>query len=308
MGQLLKFIPTKEEIETLNQYAAEVDRMGIADRFFFEIAQIPRYEEKLKAIHYRKTFEERLQLSIDQVDAIQRASTELYESKAVSRLFEVILALGNYMNKGARGNSPGFKLSSLSKLKDTKSTDGKQNLLNYIVYHMDKKYKNPSIPELQDQTKSIKTAKSIDMKDLRSEMKKLQSGLELANKEVEASKIEQTEVPTLTSFCFAANIELEKFTQKWTQMDEKLKKTAKHFGENPGTVDSHELFSTFDNFFNSLEFAKEENKKREEEEREKEKQKIILKERKERIASASKKKNFDEMGEMLRKGDLFAPP
>ena len=29
---------------------------------------------------------------------------------------------------------------------------------------MDKKYKNPSIPELQDQTKSIKTAKSIDVK------------------------------------------------------------------------------------------------------------------------------------------------
>ena len=43
----LKFAK-KEEIETLNQYAAEVDRMAIADKFFFEIAQIPRYEEKLK--------------------------------------------------------------------------------------------------------------------------------------------------------------------------------------------------------------------------------------------------------------------
>ena len=134
-------------------------------------------------------------------------------------------------------------------------------------------------------------------------MKKLQTGLELANKEVQvllinsfhfykclfqASKIDQMEVPTLTAFCSGANVELGKLSQNWSQMDERLKKTAKHFGENPLTVDSHELFSTFDNFFNSLEFAREENKKREEEEREKEKQKIILKERKERIASASK--------------------
>ena len=37
------------------------------------------------------------------------------------------------MNKGARGNSPGFKLNSLSKLRDTKSADGQQTLLHYLV-------------------------------------------------------------------------------------------------------------------------------------------------------------------------------
>ena len=46
--QLLKYIPTKEEIETLNQYSEEVHRMTKADKFFYEVAQIPRYEEKLK--------------------------------------------------------------------------------------------------------------------------------------------------------------------------------------------------------------------------------------------------------------------
>ena len=42
VDQLLKYCPTKEEIETLNQYAEEVQRMAKADRFFFEMGKIPR--------------------------------------------------------------------------------------------------------------------------------------------------------------------------------------------------------------------------------------------------------------------------
>ena len=86
-----------------------------------------------QAIHYRKTFEERLQLAQYQIDSISDASIELTKSKAIEKIFLIILALGNYMNKGARGNSPGFKLNSLSKLRDTKSADGQQTLLHYLV-------------------------------------------------------------------------------------------------------------------------------------------------------------------------------
>ena len=42
VDQLLKYVPTKEEIETLNQYAEEISRMAKADRFFFKMGQIPR--------------------------------------------------------------------------------------------------------------------------------------------------------------------------------------------------------------------------------------------------------------------------
>lgn len=54
--------------------------------------------------------------------AILLASKELIRSKRLRQLLEVVLAFGNYMNKGQRGSAYGFKVSSLNKIADTKSS------------------------------------------------------------------------------------------------------------------------------------------------------------------------------------------
>lgn len=54
--------------------------------------------------------------------AIVEASKELQGSKRIRKVLEMILAFGNYMNKGARGNAYGFRLQSLNKISDTKSS------------------------------------------------------------------------------------------------------------------------------------------------------------------------------------------
>lgn len=55
-------------------------------------------------------------------EAIRSGSEEVFRSKALKQLLEVVLAFGNYMNKGQRGNAYGFKISSLNKIADTKSS------------------------------------------------------------------------------------------------------------------------------------------------------------------------------------------
>jgi hypothetical protein len=55
----------------------------------------------------------------------------------VKRILEVVLSVGNYMNGGTRkGGAYGFSLASLGKLVNTKSVDGQQNLLEYIVAYV----------------------------------------------------------------------------------------------------------------------------------------------------------------------------
>lgn len=54
--------------------------------------------------------------------ALSKASKEVLHSQNLKKLLEVVLAFGNYMNKGQRGNAYGFKVSSLNKIADTKSS------------------------------------------------------------------------------------------------------------------------------------------------------------------------------------------
>lgn len=62
------------------------------------------------------------------------ASRETSRSRRLRKVLELVLALGNYMNRGARGNASGFRLASLNKLADTKSSQAKgTTLLHYLV-------------------------------------------------------------------------------------------------------------------------------------------------------------------------------
>ena len=45
-----------------------------------------------------------------------KASLELFRSARLKKIFEVILAFGNYMNSTLKGVSKGFKLESLDKV------------------------------------------------------------------------------------------------------------------------------------------------------------------------------------------------
>jgi len=111
--QMLKFTPSPEERALLDEHAEEIDHLARADRFLFELSKVTHYEQRLRTLHYKKKFTIWLNELRPKIQAVLEASKEVQRSKRLKKILELILAFGNYMNRGQRGNAHGFKLNSL---------------------------------------------------------------------------------------------------------------------------------------------------------------------------------------------------
>ena len=80
------------------------------------------------------------------LSAVFEASVQLHKSTKLRRVLEIVLAFGNYMNRGQRGNASGFKVVSLNKIGDTKSSiDRKVTLLHYLVAVLERQVRPGSV-------------------------------------------------------------------------------------------------------------------------------------------------------------------
>jgi len=72
--------------------------------------------------------------------AVLEASRDLIRSRQLKKLLEIVLAFGNFMNRGQRGNASGFRVASLNKIIDTKSSVNRRTtLLHYLAHLADNK-------------------------------------------------------------------------------------------------------------------------------------------------------------------------
>lgn len=108
-------------------------------------ARIPHYEQRLRSLHYKKRFGICVSEIEPRLRAVLEASREVSRSRQLRRLLELVLALGNYMNRGVRGNATGFRLASLNRLVDTKSSTCKgTTLLHHLVQVLELKVRKIS--------------------------------------------------------------------------------------------------------------------------------------------------------------------
>jgi len=109
----------------------------------------------------------------------------------------------------------------------------------------------------------------------------------------------------LEIFCQTAKTHISDLENLLIATDETYSQTLISFGDKQ--LESHDFFSLFQNFFNELKEAKAENEAREELVKERIRQQQNVLNRQERISTknSSKGKTLDEMGEMLKSGELF---
>uniref|UniRef100_A0A8C4ZP53 Dishevelled associated activator of morphosis 2 n=1 Tax=Gadus morhua TaxID=8049 RepID=A0A8C4ZP53_GADMO len=278
LEQLLKFIPEKSDIDLLEEHKHELERMARADRFLYEMSRIDHYQQRMQALFFKKKFAERLAETKPKVEAILSASKEVVRSKRLTQVLEVVLAFGNFMNKGQRGNAYGFKVSSLNKIV----------ALAPILNPRSPPPPPPPPPPL--------------LQELQYQQSRTQE---------RGDKF----VAVIGDFITVAGFSFSELEDQLSEAKDKYNKSLKHFGEEEGRMQPDEFFGIFDTFLQSFGEARldlENMQRRKDEEERRARMEAMLKEQRERERRSKKGGGseevggeFDDLVSALRSGEVF---
>lgn len=323
LEQLLKFIPEKSDIDLLEEHKHEIERMARADRFLYEMSRIDHYQQRLQALFFKKKFQERLAEAKPKVEAILLASQELIRSKRLKQMLEVVLAIGNFMNKGQRGGAYGFRVASLNKIADTKSSiDRNISLLHYLIMILEKHF--PDILNMPSELQHLPEAAKVNLAELEKEVGNLRKGLRAVEVELEYQKRQLREsndkfVPVMSDFITVSSFSFSELEDQLSEARDKFSKALMHFGEQDSKMQPDEFFGIFDTFLQAFSEARQDleaMRRRKEEEERRARMETMLKEQRERERWQRQRKvhagstleeggEFDDLVSALRSGEVF---
>jgi hypothetical protein len=279
---LIKFCPTKEEIEMLKGYSGNKEMLGKCEQFFLELMKVPRVEAKLRVFAFRITFSTQVDDLRTNLTTINDATKEVKESLKLRQIMQTILTLGNALNQGtARGSAVGFRLDSLLKLSDTRARNNKMTLMHYLCKLLAEK-----MPELLDFDKDLihlEAASKIQLKLLAEEMQAINKGLEKVEQELAASENDGSISigfrKALKSFLDAAEAEVRSLISLYAEVGRNADSLAQYFGEDPARCPFEQVTSILVIFVNMFKKSRDENARNAEAEKkklEKEKEKATV--------------------------------
>ncbi|KAL0974071.1 hypothetical protein UPYG_G00215010 [Umbra pygmaea] len=333
---LIKQLPEQEQLNILGELKDEYEDLAEAEQFAVVMSTVNRLKPRLTAILFRLQFEEQLNNIKPDVVSVTAACEELRESSNFSKLLEIILLMGNYMNAGSRNAKAfGFSISYLCKLRDTKTADLKQTLLHFLADVCQEQH--PDVMSFPDDLIHVEKASRVSAETLQKNLDQMGRALSSLEKDLETFPPPQSErdlfvekmrisfVPRGVflndghhSFVASAKGQYEKLDMLHKNMEKQYSDLGDYFVFDPRKISVEEFFGDLNNFKNMFQQAVKENAKRKEAE-EKMKRAKLAKEKAEKEKEEKQKKSQqldlnaegDETGimdgllEALQSGEAF---
>ncbi|XP_045334370.1 protein diaphanous homolog 3 isoform X1 [Leopardus geoffroyi] len=296
---LIKHLPDQEQLSSLSQFKSDYNNLCEPEQFAVVMSNVKRLRPRLSAILFKLQFEEQVNSIKPDIMAVSTACEQIKKSKSFSKLLELVLLMGNYMNAGSRNAQTfGFNLSSLCKLKDTKSADQKTTLLHFLVEMCEEKY--PDILTFVDDLEHLDKASKVSVETLEKNLKQMGRQLQQLEKDLETfpppEDLHDKFLTKMSSFVISAKEQYGKLLKLHENMETLYQSVMGYYAIDVKKVSVEDFFNDLNNFRTTFMQARKENiKKREAEEREKRAQ--IAKElaEKERLERQQKKKRLLEM-------------
>uniref|UniRef100_A0A8C3NG87 Uncharacterized protein n=1 Tax=Geospiza parvula TaxID=87175 RepID=A0A8C3NG87_GEOPR len=294
---LIKHLPEQEQLNALSKFKNEYNNLSEPEQFGVVMSNVKRLRPRLSAILFKLQFEEQVNNIKPDIMAVSAACEEIKKSKSFSKLLELVLLMGNYMNAGSRNAQTfGYNLSSLCKLKDTKSADQKTTLLHFLVEVCEESYQD--VLNFVEDFQHLDRASKVSAENLEKSLKHMERQLQQLEKDLQTFPVPEDKHD---KFVAKMSISFEAlYFQKLSRMHENMEKLYQsvmgYFAIDLKKVSVEEFLTDLNNFRMMFTQAVKENMRRREAE-EKQRRAKIAKEKaeKEKLERQQKKKRLLEM-------------
>jgi hypothetical protein len=249
MTTLQKCAPTPEEADLVIGYDGDPEQLGTAEKFFLQICRIPMLNLRIELSLFKMNFDNTMDDLGEQLGVLEQAFKALNESKALRRILEIVLAMGNYLNGGTpKGGAYGFRLQSLTRLEGTKGADNKMSLIHYLVKLVQTRY--PKARDFVEDLSPLEKTRRMEFKTVESEVRKAAAMVKRvadAARTAEANRNDRFK-PVMTEFHEAASKRMASVEERLSKLQVAHKLLCEQFGEEPESVKPEELFALFADF------------------------------------------------------------
>nr|XP_041571808.1 protein diaphanous homolog 3 isoform X5 [Taeniopygia guttata] len=296
---LIKHLPEQEQLNALSKFKNEYNNLSEPEQFGVVMSNVKRLRPRLSAILFKLQFEEQVNNIKPDIMAVSAACEEIKKSKSFSKLLELVLLMGNYMNAGSRNAQTfGYNLSSLCKLKDTKSADQKTTLLHFLVEVCEERYQD--VLNFVEDFQHLDKASKVSAENLEKSLKHMERQLQQLEKDLQTFPVPEDKhdkfVAKMSSFLDHAKEDFQKLSRMHENMEKLYQNVMGYYAIDLKKVSVEEFLTDLNNFRMMFMQAIKENMRRREAE-EKQRRAKIAKEKaeKEKLERQQKKKRLLEM-------------
>ncbi|EEE60614.1 hypothetical protein OsJ_14028 [Oryza sativa Japonica Group] len=262
LENLIKFCPTKEEMELLKNYTGDKETLGKCEQFFLELMKVPRVESKFRIFAFKIQFQSQIRDVRKNLLTVSSACEELRGSEKLKVIMEKILFLGNKLNQGTpRGQALGFRLDSLLKLTDTRANNSRMTLMHFLCKGLADK--SPHLLDFYEEFVNLEAASKLQLKALAEEQQAVVKGLQKVEQELAASEsdgpVSEVFRKTLKEFTDASGADVRSLSALYAEVGKSADALAYYFGEDPAKCPFEQVTSTLLNFVGLFRKAHEEN-------------------------------------------------
>lgn len=134
--RLFEILPSESEVKTFSGKvsAAGIEGFHDTEKWLHRLASVERCREKVHAMIFMTSFSVSAAATSKDLQALVTFTQLVVACTSLREVMKCILAIGNSLNQGTyKGSARGFRLGSLLKLQQTKSTDGKSTVMDYLI-------------------------------------------------------------------------------------------------------------------------------------------------------------------------------